>query len=231
MDGLFLPLAEQSEQPFYVVEVQFQPDDELYYRLFSELFLLMRQYQPPHPWRVVVIYPTRSIEREQALHFAEMLHLNCVRRIYLDELGEAADRSIGVRVVKLVIESERTAVELAKELIEQAKQQINDEVIQRNLIDLIETIIIYKLPQKNRQEIERMLGLGDLKQTKFYQEAFAEGEKIGEREGEREGKQKAKLEAVSRMIRLGLSREVIAQSLDLPLEMVEQVTNQESSGD
>lgn len=44
-----------------------------------------------------------------------------------------------------------------------------------------------------------MLGLGDLKQTKFYQEAFAEGEEIGE--------QKTKVEAVSRMIRLGLSRQ------------------------
>ena len=117
MDGLFFPLAEQSEQPFYVVEVQFQPNEELYYRLFSELFLLMKQYRPPYPWRVVVIYPSRSVEREQTLHFGEMLHLNCVQRIYLDELGEAADRSIGVKVVKLVIESERTAVASAKDLI------------------------------------------------------------------------------------------------------------------
>ena len=167
MDGLFFPLAEASKRPFYLVEVQFQPDDEFYYRLFSELFLLMKQYRPPHPWRIVVIYPSRSIEREQALQFAEMLHLNRVRRIYLDELGEGADRSLGVKVVKLVIESEKTAVASAKELIEQARKQITDEAIQRNLIDLIETIIVYKLPQKSRQEIERMLGLGDLKQTKL----------------------------------------------------------------
>ena len=64
-----------------------------------------------------------------------------------------------------------------------------------------------------------MLGLGDLKQTKFYQEAFAEGE------------QKTKLEAVAKMIRLGLSLEVIAQSLDLPLEVVQKVATQESSRD
>jgi predicted transposase/invertase (TIGR01784 family) len=198
-----------------LVEVQFQPDDEFYYRLFSELFLLMKQYRPPYPWRVVVIYPSRSIEREQALQFAEMLHLNRVRRIYLDELEEGADRSLGVRVVKLVIESERTAVASAKELIEQARQQITDEAIQRNLIDLIETIIVYKLPQKSRQEIERMLGLGDLKQTKFYQEAKLE----------------TKLEAIPRMIRLGLTLEVIAQSLELPLEVVQKAANQEPSGD
>jgi predicted transposase/invertase (TIGR01784 family) len=156
-----------------------------------------------------------------------MLHLNRVRRIYLDELGEGADRSLGVRIVKLVIESERTAVASAKGLIEQARQQITDEAIQRNLIHLIETIIVYKLPQKSRQEIERMLGLGDLKQTKFYQEAFAEGEEIGEREGE----QKAKLEAIPEFLKEGVSVEQIARALKLPLEVVQQVAAKESSGD
>jgi predicted transposase/invertase (TIGR01784 family) len=219
MDGLFFPLAEESEQPFYVVEVQFQPEDEFYYRLFSELFLMMKQYRPLHPWRVVVIYPSRSIEREQALQFAEMLHLNRVQRVYLNELGEAANRSLGVKIVKLVIESERTAVASAKELIEQARQQIIDEAIQRNLIDLIETIIVYKLPQKSRQEIERMLGLGDLKQTKFYQEAFAEGE------------EKTKLEAISALLKEGLNIEQIARALKLLPEVVQKVADQESSGD
>jgi len=35
-------------------------------------------------------------------------------------------------------------------------------------------------PQKSREEIEAMLGLSDLKQTKVYQEALAEGEHRGE---------------------------------------------------
>ena len=49
MDGLFLPISDDSREPFYVVEGQFQPDEQLYYRLFAELFLYLRQYQPPHP--------------------------------------------------------------------------------------------------------------------------------------------------------------------------------------
>ena len=49
VDGLFLPISDDSREPFYVVEVQFQPDEQLYYRLFAELFLYLRQYQPPHP--------------------------------------------------------------------------------------------------------------------------------------------------------------------------------------
>ncbi|TAO02063.1 MAG: DUF2887 domain-containing protein [Phormidium sp. SL48-SHIP] len=38
--------------------------------------------------------------------------------------------------------------------------------------DLIETIVIYKLPNASREEIARMFEITDLKQTRFYQEAF-----------------------------------------------------------
>jgi len=210
LDGLFLPKINNPEKPFYVVEVQFQADEDLYYRLFGELFLYLRQYKPPYPWNVVVIYPTRNIEKEQTLHFGEIVTLNSVRRIYLDELGESTDSSLGVGVVKLVIETEDTVGELARRLIQQARQQLTDEATKRDLINLIETIIVYKLPKKSRQEIEAMLGLSELKQTKVYQEA----------------KQEAKLEAIPRMLQLGLSLEVIAQSLDLPLEVVQQAAQQ-----
>ncbi|HEY9875582.1 MAG TPA: Rpn family recombination-promoting nuclease/putative transposase [Candidatus Obscuribacterales bacterium] len=222
LDGLFLPTTDEANQPFYVVEVQFQPDEDLYYRLFSELFLYLKQYKPSHPWRVVVIYPSRSVEREQTVQFGEILALNRVRRIYLDELGSAASTSLGVGVVKLVIEDEEAAVVLAKRLIEQAREELTDETIKRDLIDLIETIIVYKLPKKSRKEIENMLGLSELKQTKVYQEALEEGKEIGQERGE----EKAKLETLGRMLRLGLSLEVIAQSLDLPLEVVQQAAQQ-----
>lgn len=196
--------------------------DTIFYSLFGELFLYLKQYKPPHPWRVVVIYPTRRTEREQTFQFGELLALNRVRRIYLDELGEAAENSVGVGVVKLVIEPEATAGELARRLIEQARQQLTDEAIQRDLIDLIETIIVYKLPQKSREEIEAMLGLSELKQTKVYQEALEEGEHIGEQRGEQRGKVQGKLEAIPELIQLGLSLEQIAKALKLSVEVVQQ---------
>ncbi|MEB3180720.1 MAG: Rpn family recombination-promoting nuclease/putative transposase [Nostocaceae cyanobacterium] len=210
LDGLFLPKTNEPDKPFYLVEVQFQPDAGLYYRLFGELFLYLSQYKPPHPWRVVVIYPNRSIEREQTLQFGELLALNRVRRIYLDELGEAAENSLGVGVVKLVVEPEDTAGQLARRLIEQAKQQLSDEALQRDFINLIEIIIVYKLPQKSREEIAAMLGLSELKKTKFYQEVQLE----------------TKLEAISELLRLGLTLEQIAGALKLPLELVRQTAQQ-----
>jgi predicted transposase/invertase (TIGR01784 family) len=60
LDGLFLPTTKDPKKPFYIVEVQFQPDDDLYYRLFAEICLYLRQYKPPHPWQAVIIYPSRN---------------------------------------------------------------------------------------------------------------------------------------------------------------------------
>jgi predicted transposase/invertase (TIGR01784 family) len=219
LDGLFLPKTDEPDKPFYLVEVQFQSDEELYSRLFAELFLYIRQYKPPHPWQVVVIYPSRNLEKEQTHQFGELLTLSRVRRIYLNELKPTADTSLGVGAVKLVIEPEQTAEQLARRLIEQARQQLTDEAVLRDLINLIETIIVYKLPQKSREEIEAMLGLSELKQTRFYQEVKQEGLE----EGLVEGEQKAKLEAIPRMLRFNLGLDAIAQLLDLPLPLVQQV--------
>ncbi len=219
IDGLFLPKTEDSEKPFYLVEVQFQPDADLYYRIFGELFLYLRQYKPIHPWRVVVIYPSRNIEIEQPLQFEELLNSSRVQRIYLDELEAAAERSIGVGVVKLVIEPEQTAGETARRLISQARQQLSDANVQQDLINLIETIIVYKLPQKSREEIAAMLNLTEeIKQTRFYQEVKQEGVE----EGREEGQRLAKVKAIPRMVAYGLSLETIAKLLDLPLEFVQQ---------
>ncbi|NEQ73472.1 MAG: Rpn family recombination-promoting nuclease/putative transposase [Okeania sp. SIO2C9] len=222
LDGLFMPNDNNPAKPFYLVEVQFQPRDELYYRIFAELFLYLRQYRPTHPWRVVVIYPSRSIEREEIHQFGDILALERVERIYLDELESD---SLGVGIVKLVVEPEETAVDLAKSLVEKSKVQLTDAVRQQNIIELLETIIVYKLPEKSREEITAMFSLGDLKQTRFYRDAFADGEGIGEQRGEQRGEQKAKEEAVTRMLKLGLSLEVIAESLDLPLSVVQQIAN------
>jgi predicted transposase YdaD len=43
--------------------------------------------------------------------------------------------------------------------------------------------MVYKFPQLSREEIERMFGLSELRQTKVFQEALQEGEEKGRQEG------------------------------------------------
>jgi predicted transposase/invertase (TIGR01784 family) len=224
LDGLFLPIVADSQLPFYIVEVQFQPDTNLYYRLFSELFIYLKQYQPRHPWQLVVIYPNRQTERENNLHFQQMLALPNITRIYLDELSPPETASLPIKLLRLIIEPENTAPDLARELARQAEREIANAAVRKSLIDLLETIIVYKLPQKSREEIAAMFELSDLKKTRFYQDVFAEGQAEGKTEAQAEAqagaKQREKV-SILRMVSLGLSTEQIATVLDLPVAEVE----------
>ncbi|MBL1203413.1 MAG: Rpn family recombination-promoting nuclease/putative transposase [Nostoc sp. GBBB01] len=71
----------------------------------------------------------------------------------------------------------------------------------------------------SQKEIEAMFGLSELKQTRVYQEA--------REEGEQKGRIQAKLEAVPKLLALGLTVEQIAQALDLDLAQVQEVAQQE----
>src|SRR5438067_11631648 len=43
-----------------------------------------------------------------------------------------------------------------------------------NLVELIETVVLYKLPRLSREEIQARLGVHDLRETRVYQEAKEE---------------------------------------------------------
>lgn len=218
IDGLFLPPADAPQQPIYFAEVQFQKEPEFYWRFLGEIFLYLTQYKPLQDWRAVAIYARRSLEPSVPIQFQEFFASQRVRRIYLDELGAAADKLVGVGIVQLVVAAEATAVKRARQLVQQARQERNDAAIRSKIIKLIETILVYKFPRLSRQEIEAMFSLSDLKQTRVYQEAKEEGRQ----EGKLEGRQEGKLEIVPRLLALGLSVEQIAEALELDIEAVKQ---------
>jgi predicted transposase/invertase (TIGR01784 family) len=211
IDGVFIPVSGSDQQPILFAEVQFQKDPEFYYRLFSEITLYLRQYKPVSDWLAVVIYPTRRIEHSEPLAYQDWLALPKVQRIYLDELEIEAEPSFGVSMARLVVESEERTPEQARGLIAKAQQDIGNRLLQREILELVETIVVYKFPQTSRQELEAMLGLGELKETKFYQEAAYE----------------TKIEAVPRLLKLGLNIEQIAEALDLPVEEVKKIAQPE----
>ena len=225
IDGVFLP-TQGEQNPIYFVEVQFQSDTEIYSRLFSEIYLYLRQNQPKNSWRGVVIYPTRSLDTSDINNYSEFFTSQRVTRIYLDELGETVSLPIGIATIKLIVENKDTAIVTARELIDRSQKEINAEPKRQQLLQLIETILVYKFPTMNRKEIEEMFGLSDLKQTRFYQEAKQEGLQQGKQEGLQEGSLKAKLAAVSRLLALGLTVEQIAQALDLNVEQVRQAAQE-----
>lgn len=214
IDGVFQP-TQIDENPIYFVEVQFQLDPELYSRFFAEIFLYLRQQQPESNWLGIIIFPSRSEDPGEIKHYQELFDSQRVRQIYLNELDE--DNSLGISTIRLVTLPEERAIAQARVLIDRARQEITEELQQRNFLELIETILFYKLPTLSREELAAMFGLNELRQTRIYQEAVEEG------------RQEAKLEIVPRLLAFGLTIEQVAQALDLGIEEVMQAAQNQRS--
>jgi len=217
IDGLFLPSANYPNQPIYFVEVQFQPDPKFYHRFFAEIFLYLSKYEQSNDLGAVVIFKKRNLDPGNLPQYLDLLTSQRVRRIYLDELGESAEQYLGVGVIKLVVETKKKVDNLARHLVNKARQEIADEAVKLQVIELIETIVLYKFPEKSRQEIEAMFGFDDLKKTRYFQDVAEEA------------KQEGKLEAVPRLLALGLTVEQVAGALSLSVEQVQQAATRQNS--
>ena len=88
---------------------------------------------------------------------------------------------------------------MARQLGEKIEQENNTE-IQEQVLELIETVLVYKFPKLSRQEIEEMFTYSDLKQTRVYQEAREEGEQRGLKLGEQRGLVKGQSTMLLRML-------------------------------
>lgn len=201
LDGVFLPPDTEPSWPIFFVEVQFQRDPRFYSRFFAELFLYLRQYQPSHPWQAVVLYPTRALDPGGHPHYQSLLTSTQVQRIYLEEWA-APRQTLLQRVLGLVLASPAETTQEARSVVAQVRRESIDRTNTRTILELIETIVMYKLQGISRKEIAAMLELPetDLKQTVFYQEAFAEGETEGHQKGRQEGRQEGEATLILRLL-------------------------------
>jgi predicted transposase/invertase (TIGR01784 family) len=177
LDGVFVPPESQPTWPLFFIEVQFQRDSTFYSRFFAEIFLYLRQQQPRHPWQAVVMYPTRAIDPGIHPHYEALLSSSQVQRIYLNEWA-APRQTLLQQVVGLVLATPDQTGGEARAIITQARQESVDNAKTQSILELVETIVAYKLKGLSRKEIQAMLEFPDteLKQTRFYQDVFAEGE-------------------------------------------------------
>jgi len=213
IDGIFLPPFRMPRCPIYFVEAQAYRDkkgENFYYRFFGEIHLYLKDYQPVNDWRAVVIFTEKRFDPGLPIHYAEYENSPRLQRIYLNKLPpELGDRSLGLGILQLIGTAQKQAPEKGRALINRTRQELTDAVAQRNFIELVETVFVYKFPQLNSQEIGRMLGLSDLKQTRVYQEA---------KEEERE---EMLTKMVPKLLKRGMTVEEIAADLDLPIETIQ----------
>lgn len=181
IDGVFLPPDNAVSQVVFFAEVQFQKDEDLYHRFFSELFLFLYRHSIRYDdWFGVIIFGSRSLEPSNTKIHRGSLESGQVRRVYLDELGDLRQQPLGLGLMLLTnITAETEAMEAARFLLAQAQQQSEQAII-----ELVTTIIFYKFSNLSREEIAAMLGL-ITEEPRAIREAKEEGEQQGIVKGER----------------------------------------------
>lgn len=180
LDGVLMPAETAPDAPLVFLEAQSQPDDGFYPRWFTSLFIFLYRQARDRDWRAVVIYPNRAAEKLPPRAFAALLDLPGMYRIYLEDIADRPATTPGLQLAQLVIAEPATAMAKTNALADSYRNRLNDPPI-RQFFDFVETILIYKLPHLTREEIQAMLHWPevDIKQTRVYQDALAEGREEG----------------------------------------------------
>ena len=218
IDGVFLPPENASPKVVYFAEFQFQPDELLYHRFFSESLLYLRRNPTLYDdWYGVVIFPSRSMEPDNTTIHRSLLDGPQVQRFYLDELGDPSQQTIGVSLMQLTIAPESQTVEQAKQLMERVEQEDTGILARNEIIDVITTVAVYKFAELSREEVEAMLGI-TLQETRIYRDAKEEGREEGRDQREAE----MLTVTVPVLLKTGMTVEQIAEQLKVEVEAVRQ---------
>lgn len=182
LDGVVEPPKDRPDAPLGYVEVQFQPDTGFYLRFLGEVLLHLHQYPSPRPWHAVVVYPSQACERHSPVT-TPFLALPNLHRVYLDRLPLLDSANPKLWLIALIVADTECLAPIVGKLRAHQQSQPGDGI---DWLDLLETVLVYKLPTFTREEIRNMFGFNEieLKKTRFYQEAHGEGRTEGLVEGE-----------------------------------------------
>jgi predicted transposase/invertase (TIGR01784 family) len=118
IDGVFLPPEGATPRIIFFAEVQFQKDEALYYRFFTESMMYLNRNRFQHDdWFCVVIFSSRSLEPSDQKTHRVFLNSDQVQRIYLDELDTSNQQPIGINLMQLTLASEEVMAKQARLLI------------------------------------------------------------------------------------------------------------------
>jgi predicted transposase/invertase (TIGR01784 family) len=83
------------------------------------------------------------------------------------------------------------------------------------VLQSIETVIVHQFPNWSRAEIEKMLQVTDISQTRVFQEALEQGREEGREKGREEGREEG-IESVARqLLKIGRPIAEIARATGL----------------
>jgi predicted transposase/invertase (TIGR01784 family) len=200
-----------------------QPDPLLYERLFSEIGIYTYRYPETfREWQAIAIYPTRGSAQPTTKVPHELFESGRIQAIFLDELGEIEQLPLSLGLLVLTILEGEEAIHQAQTMMARARQIETGDAI----MEMLSTILFYKFKTLSRDEVNAMLGytLDELKESRAYQEIYAEGKEDG-REEERITTQTA---IALNLLKESLPLETIARTTGLTIEQIQSLQTQDS---
>jgi predicted transposase/invertase (TIGR01784 family) len=215
-DGVFLP--NEPKLPLYFVEVQFYARPNIYADLMAKVFTYLKQNNSMQDFCGVVLFASRSLAPADTTAVRALVASGQIRPFYLDELPELANAPLGLSILYLIRQEESKAPAVARELVARVRREIANAVLRDDLLELIETVIVYKLAHLSREEIQVMLQVKDIRETRFYREVFEEG------------KQETTARHIVNLAARQMPVEEIAAALEVDIELVREVLRGRANG-
>jgi predicted transposase YdaD len=174
LDGLLTPLSDDLTVPLVFLEAQMQPDVGFYGRFFAGLFTYLNQYKVMRPWRSLLILLSHGQDLGSVVPYQMELNGGWVHRLYLEDLLPLTNLGLTLSLLRLFVVPIGDMGTDAQAILATAA----NEAEFLRVLDLVEAILVRKLPSLSIEEIKEMLDLQDvsLSETQFFKEVFQQGE-------------------------------------------------------
>jgi len=174
LDGVF-KARPGNVGPAYLWEAQNYVSETLYANIMSKIGRMLEHGDPNQDWVAVAIYANRALEQKSLHPYRWLLNSDQMIRVYLDELPPAPPDQFEMGVLELIAAKPDAALAKAQAMLPRLVASKRSKKFQRMLIQFVETVILYQFPTWSREEIEKMLQVSDVRQTRVFQEGVQEG--------------------------------------------------------
>lgn len=200
MDGLLEP--ELPGYPRYFLELQGYQDESIYWRLIEEIgrFHAPKPELNRTPWHAFLLFLDATydpgIDTLGDLYHGDMPWLTT--GVLSDLLPKVAHPSPALNVLQpLIVPSTATIEANATTWISEIQQSpLLEERVQDRLVELLVQFVVQRFSQLTRQEIDKMLQLTPLEQTRAGQELI----EMGMEQGIEKGIEKGEISILARLI-------------------------------
>ena len=161
IDGLLIPKTDRLNSPVYFNEIQFQKDVQIYHRFFAEIFTYLKHYPDTPDWHGILIFPRRSfLPPQKYWHlYRSQFQGGQVSFVYLEDLADRPDIPLGLDIIRLIVQPRSRAKGFAQQVIQRVRREELQDLSRAKLLDLIETILVYKFGNLTTQELASSAGI------------------------------------------------------------------------